>query len=229
MFTPGSRACAYKSASGLGKWLNRDPIQERGGLNLYGYVGNNPVNWIDPLGLSGTLTIDSSGTSGLGNHSWVSYTPDGGTTTTYGTWGNNPNGLGNGLQQNLEQGRGADATRSAHLDDAQEAKFNKCVSDTKGKGSKGWSYGHPCSGFACDAWNSSTGEHLNPYDWLGINNPTSLTGSITAANGGVANGTATPTTGGSSSYGGSSGNSSSGSLNSSVNPIAGSSHGSGSF
>ena len=35
----------------LQRWLNQDPIQEAGGLNLYGYVGNNPVNKIDPLGL----------------------------------------------------------------------------------------------------------------------------------------------------------------------------------
>ena len=25
------------------RWLNRDPIGERGGLNLYGFVGNGPV------------------------------------------------------------------------------------------------------------------------------------------------------------------------------------------
>jgi RHS repeat-associated protein len=35
----------------LGRWLSRDPIEERGGLNLYGYVENNPINATDPLGL----------------------------------------------------------------------------------------------------------------------------------------------------------------------------------
>jgi RHS repeat-associated protein len=36
----------------LGRWLNRDPIGETGGLNLYGFVENDPVNWWDLLGLS---------------------------------------------------------------------------------------------------------------------------------------------------------------------------------
>ncbi len=32
------------------KWLNRDPMGERGGLNLYGFVENGPVNKFDLLG-----------------------------------------------------------------------------------------------------------------------------------------------------------------------------------
>jgi len=34
----------------LGRWINRDPIEEEGGLNLYGFVLNNPLQFIDILG-----------------------------------------------------------------------------------------------------------------------------------------------------------------------------------
>ncbi len=34
-----------------GRFLTRDPIRWAGGLNLYGYVGNDPVNFVDPEGL----------------------------------------------------------------------------------------------------------------------------------------------------------------------------------
>lgn len=34
----------------LGRWTTRDPIEEQGGVNLYGFVGNDPINRIDPFG-----------------------------------------------------------------------------------------------------------------------------------------------------------------------------------
>ena len=40
----------YYDASG-GRWLTRDPIGYAGGSNLYGYVGNDPGNAVDPSGL----------------------------------------------------------------------------------------------------------------------------------------------------------------------------------
>jgi RHS repeat-associated protein len=35
-----------------GRWPSRDPIEERGGINLYGFVGNGGVNLVDIFGLS---------------------------------------------------------------------------------------------------------------------------------------------------------------------------------
>jgi RHS repeat-associated protein len=34
-----------------GRWLSRDPLEEDGGVNLYAFCGNDPVNGVDPLGL----------------------------------------------------------------------------------------------------------------------------------------------------------------------------------
>lgn len=46
-----NRPCAYKTASGIPLWPSRDPIEEQGGLNLYGFVGNDGVNRYDLLGM----------------------------------------------------------------------------------------------------------------------------------------------------------------------------------
>jgi len=37
----------------LGRWLNRDPIEEKGGVNLYAFVRNRPTNSYDATGLAG--------------------------------------------------------------------------------------------------------------------------------------------------------------------------------
>jgi RHS repeat-associated protein len=38
----------------LQRWPNRDPIQERGGVNLYGFVMNQPLRFMDRWGLAST-------------------------------------------------------------------------------------------------------------------------------------------------------------------------------
>jgi RHS repeat-associated protein len=56
---------AYNPA--LGRWLSRDPIGEAGGVNLYGYVENGPLNKSDPLGLDYILLNRSYGFHGFGH------------------------------------------------------------------------------------------------------------------------------------------------------------------
>jgi RHS repeat-associated protein len=49
---PGLYYYGYRFyAPSLQRWPNRDPIEELGGYNLYGFVGNDPVNYSDPEGL----------------------------------------------------------------------------------------------------------------------------------------------------------------------------------
>ncbi len=48
----------------IGRWLSKDPIGISGGLNLYVFCGNNPVNFVDPMGLYQTIFGDDDGYSG---------------------------------------------------------------------------------------------------------------------------------------------------------------------
>ncbi len=57
-----------------GRWLNRDPIGEQAGINLYQFVGNNPIDYVDSVGLK--VELFSYGTLGGYSHAYLKITPD---------------------------------------------------------------------------------------------------------------------------------------------------------
>ena len=59
-----------------GRWLSRDPLGEQGGVNLHGFVGNNPANETDILGLAQLWTF-----SGISSWNTVPSQPN-----TYGDY-----------------------------------------------------------------------------------------------------------------------------------------------
>jgi hypothetical protein len=69
----------------LGRFLNRDPIEEPGGLNLYAFCGNDGVNRFDLLGMDGDTfdklrrgdPVGGNGSSGGGTGNSDSESPSG--------------------------------------------------------------------------------------------------------------------------------------------------------
>jgi RHS repeat-associated protein len=62
-YTDGESGLVYYGyrfySAEMGRWINRDPIEERGGVNLYQFAQNNSCNKIDVLGLEccGGVTV----------------------------------------------------------------------------------------------------------------------------------------------------------------------------
>ena len=54
-------------APNLQRWMNEDPIGIAGGLNLYGFVGNDPIDLMDPNGLEGWPWEEATWMSKNGN------------------------------------------------------------------------------------------------------------------------------------------------------------------
>lgn len=76
----------------IGRYLEGDPIRMEGKLNIYSYVANNPLRWVDPLGLDKTVWWNTGGgrnpINGPTNGNWGGKCWSGGTYSC----GGNPDG-----------------------------------------------------------------------------------------------------------------------------------------
>ena len=72
--------------SGRSVWPNRDLIAERGGLNVYGFVGNNLADHFDELGLVACSWAVGLCTRNVGNANIPSTVTIGGITFTIPQW-----------------------------------------------------------------------------------------------------------------------------------------------
>jgi len=133
--------------------------------------------------MASVLKIHSSSISSYGfGHSWIEYCPVDGISTTYGTWGNNPTGDGNGLLQNVEPGSMVpDVTRVAIIDPVQEKRLFELIDEYRKLGKQAWTVLTPCSSFAAHAWEVATSERLLHQSAF-ISNPSTLAQSISEAN-----------------------------------------------
>jgi RHS repeat-associated protein len=65
----GDRKYLHRDLDAItGRWPNRDPIEEEGGLSLYSFVDNDSINFVDNLGLVATVSCVSQGKTYIDGH-----------------------------------------------------------------------------------------------------------------------------------------------------------------
>lgn len=80
-----------------GRFLTRDPIGYAGGINLYAYTGNDPVNRADPSGLAQFNVVPGPWSPAAPDHMFITVNCPGAKGPNFGFYPNGPDGAFNPL------------------------------------------------------------------------------------------------------------------------------------
>ena len=159
----GARYCGYRFYSpGLGRWISKDPIVEVGGINLYIFSANQPINIVDPYGLWGTaihrdaprqwaegLAYKPAAATAIGDRDEA---VDGGTTSPYPIVGDQ--------SYHFNRNSSGQDSRLQHFDEHFKKAKERC---TWKSGFWGWFSSHDDPNGATDHF----GKALHPrQDWV---------------------------------------------------------------
>jgi len=168
-----------------GRWFSRDPMGERGGINLQEFVSNNPVDSYDYLGLARCcvdnlwreyneqklccknnqiLDLYSVCIRSNTSHSWIySKNLNTGEEHTYGRWRethhvSGKSGVKTDAELNYKSGSYSQRCKSV-------CGYSPTINS--GYGTDGQGFGiharkNNCTSYACEEWQSNTGEDLYP-------------------------------------------------------------------
>lgn len=116
-----------------GRWLSRDPIGENGGLNVYGYVGNDPVGYIDPLGLDREVIFWSPLPQLASMFGHVSSRGGNGENNSFGPsgWDKKYPTADSYIERQTQNNRRTGLGAVVDLTPEQDKKYDSCMSDIK--------------------------------------------------------------------------------------------------
>ncbi len=150
-----------------GRWLSKDPIGISGGMNLYEAFGNNPVNFVDPMGLDvWVVNRELGGDEGRSqfnplSHTYLARTDENGAVTDTYSWGNTYDADKNGLwspnaENDLKAARDAIGSGKSKwlgdssYDDALRRAYDAIKNDPDSLHK--WLYWNSCKHEARDLW-----------------------------------------------------------------------------
>jgi uncharacterized protein RhaS with RHS repeats len=143
-----------------GRWLNRDPIEERGGSNLYGLVHNDAINRVDELGrrcclltYTATPLYDHSALK-CDNGTYISAYPSSGETTPP-----SPVAWHTEDQDVKNDGQPKDAICFDCLDENKVADWFSSIKSQQP--APMWSFSATCSDYARDAIAAALNDNQN--------------------------------------------------------------------